>query len=166
MSLNKLKLAELAFMFHNLPKCSNFVIRLYIPFDKPLFIDLLYLIYKRYKTVYLYKPLENLYSGQFYLISLNYKGISDSLDKKILRLLSNYNNDTLEKRIFKNDYENSFKHQILNVFKLFTENYVFNIDRQIYYLDNKKYIPNEHYQTIEKIFLKKNKEWADQFLSK
>lgn len=165
-SLNKLKLAELAFMFHNLPKCSNFVIRLYIPFDKPLFIDLLYLIYKRYKTVYLYKPLENLYSGQFYLIALNYKGISDSLDKKILRLLSNYNNDTLEKRIFKNDYENSFKHQILNVFKLFTENYVFNIDRQIYYLDNKKYIPNEHYQTIEKIFLKKNKEWADQFLSK
>ena len=39
-------------MFYNLPKNSNFVIRLYIPIDKALMIDLIYLINKKFKTVY------------------------------------------------------------------------------------------------------------------
>jgi hypothetical protein len=86
--------------------------------------------------------------------------------KILLRLLKNYDDNTIGKTLFKNKYSTGFKHQLYNVIKLFTQNYIFNINRQLYYLDNKEYIPNEHYHTIEKIFQKKNKEWANKFLSK
>ena len=113
-SLNKLKLSEIAFMFYNLPKNGNFVIRLYIPVDKALMIDLIYLINKKFKTVYFYKPLENIYSGEFYLIALNYQGLEEKYMNKILRLLNKYNNETMDKLITKGNYDNSFKNQIFN----------------------------------------------------
>ena len=165
-SLNQLKFSEFVFMFHNLPKTGNFVIRLYLPFEDRLFIDMVYLMYKNFKSIYFYKPLENLFSGEFYLVCLNYKGISDKTMKLLLKLLKNYNTETKDKSIFEKDYSESFKHQIFNIIKKFTQNYIFNINKQLYYFDNKKFIPKEHFQEINKIFMKKNKDWVNEFLHK
>ena len=163
---NKIILSEFAFMFYNLPYGSNFVIKLYLPLTQPLIINLIYLMFKYFKNIYFYKPLSDLYSDNFYIIGLGYYGIPEKITNKILNLLKKYNDSTMQKTVIKVKYPNGFTFQILDIIEKFIKNYVFNINTQLYYLDNEKYIPEEHYKDVKKAIKLKNETWVNKFLTK
>ena len=76
---------------------------------------------------------------------------------KILRLLNKYNNETMNKLITKGNYDNSFKNQIFNVLDKFIQNYNFNINKQIYYLDNKNIFQMNIIELLREYLKKKTK---------
>lgn len=163
---NKIILSEFAFMFYNLPYGSNFVIKLYLPLTQPLIVNLIYLMFKYYKNIYFYKPLSDFYSDNFYIIGLGYYGIPEKITNKILNLLKKYNDSTMQKTVIKVKYPNGFTFQILDIIEKFIKNYVFNINTQLYYLDNEQYIPKEHYKEVKKVIKLKNETWVNKFLTK
>ena len=160
----KYRLAELIFIFNNLPKNGNFILKFHIKYIRELFINLFYLMYKSFKKLYFYKTLQNLYSNNFYIIGINYTPVSSIYLTKMKSILSNYSVKKLDQKIVKEKYPKEFIYQIYNVYELFVNNYIYNIDKQLYYIDNAKYIPKEHYDELKKINDKNNSRWIKMFL--
>jgi len=63
----------------------------------------------------------------------------------------------------KSKYPTSFVHQLSKAINDITNNWIFYIKRQFYYLDNKDYISKKHYQTIKKYIHLKNIDWIKKF---
>ena len=61
-------------------------------------------------------------------------------------------------------YPKEFVYQIYKSFSLFINNYIYNIDKQLYYNDNVKYIPKEHYAELKKLNNRNNRRWAEKFM--
>ena len=162
-TLKKVHFASIVFMFNNLPKNGNFVAKFVLPIDELLEIDMIYLMYKQFKKIYIYKPLQNMYSGEFYLIGIKYNPISETYLKRMFKILKTFNKESFNQRIQKSKYPKSFTHQIFKAINDITNNWIFYIKRQFYYTDNKDYIPKEHYDTLKKYIYQKNIDWIKQF---
>ena len=159
----KVHFAEMVFMFNNLSKNGNFICKYYIPIYYKLDVNIIYLLIKYFKNVYFYKPLQNMTSSEFYIVCKKYKTIPDKILKKLFNTLENFSKKSFDKKIINIKYNNSFKHQLLNATNKLTNNIIFYIKRQFYYVDNKDYIPKEHYQTLKEYSDKKNKDWIKRF---
>lgn len=159
----KVHFAEIVFMFNNLPENSNFVCKFYIPIYYKLDVNLIYLLIKYFKKVYFYKPLQNMTSSEFYIVCKKYKTIPTKILNKLLNILKNFSKKSFDKEIIKVKYSNSFIHQLINITNKLTNNIIFYIERQFYYLDNKDYISKKHYDEIKKYSDQKNKEWIKKF---
>ena len=159
-----IKLAEIIFMFNNLPKHGNFILLFSIKNVYPLFINLFYLMFKSFKKFYFYKSLESLYSDQFYIIGINYTPIKETYLMKMKNILNKYDNKRLDEKIIKEKYQVDFIYKLYNSFELFINNYIYNINKQLYYLDNAKYIPKEHFSELKKINNRNNEIWVNRFL--
>ena len=162
-SLKKAHFASILFIFNNLPKDGNFVSKFVLPIDDALEIDMIYLIYKQFKKVYIYKPLQNMYSGEFYIIGIKYTPISNSYLDKMFEILKTFDKKSFDKKIQKSKYPKSFVYQLCKSINDITNNWIFYIKRQFYYVDNAKYIPKEHYEIVKKYVYKKNIDWIKKF---
>jgi len=162
--LKKLKLAEIIFIFNNLPKNGNFILYFDINYNDSLFINLIYLMFKSFKQLYLYNSLQNLYSSEFYIIGINYTQVKTIYLKKMKSILNKYDDEKLQEKIIKSKYPIEFINQIHKSFEEFTNNYIFNINKQLYYQDNVEYIPKEHYKELKKINNVNNIDWAKKYL--
>lgn len=159
----RVHIAEMIFMFNNLPVDSNFVCKFYIPIYYKLDIDIIYLLIISFNEVYFYKPLQNMTSSEFYIICKKYKGISKNRLNKLFKLLKNFNKNSFNKRIFKRNYSNNFKYQLININKKLINNVIFYIKRQFYYVDNKNKINKKHFDVFKKYSKIKNKQWIKKF---
>ena len=162
-SLIKVHFAQLIFMFSNLTKGGNFVCKFVLPLKDNLHINMIFIMYKHFKKCFFYKPLQNMYSGEYYFIGLDYKPVDNTLLNKMFKLLEDFDKNSLSECICKTKYPKSFNHQIYHGVKKLTDNFMFNIERQFYYVDNAKYIPKAHIDTLKKYIAKKNEDWVDKF---
>ena len=46
-----------------------------------------------------------------------------------------------------------------NIYSVLVDNYIFNFERKLYYVDNYKNIDKSHFDLLDKIINKKNNEW-------
>lgn len=153
--INKVNYSQFLFMFNNLPNNGNCILKVFTPL-KSQKISLLYIMYKQFKKLYFYKPMQNPSSLEFYVIGINYKPLDNISINKMFNLLNNYDEDiSLVKKISK-----SFYIQLEKIMYDIYENYDKSIQKKIYYIDNFEMISEKHKKYLKGIIHEKNKEWT------
>ena len=116
-SLKKVHFAQMLFMFYNLNRGGNFVGKFILPITNSLEINMIYLMYKSFKRLYFYKPLQNQYSSEFYIIGLHYIPVDKKITDSMFKKLSNFKKETLSKCIIRESYPKRFVHQFIKAIK-------------------------------------------------
>lgn len=164
-SLLKIDIAQILAILYNLPKGANFVGKFVLPIRSPLLVSLIYILYESFGKLIFYKSIQNQYSGEFYIIGKKYKPVDKEVLDKLLKLLKVKNNNVIvntDLDLYKT-YPEEFIYQLINIIDKMVDNLTFHIDRQLYYVDNMKFISEEHIDLLRKYIVEKNKDWVKRF---
>ncbi len=155
--LIKVHFAQLLFILHCLPVNGNFIAKLFLPIYKPLQISMIYLITQLFETTIFYKGVVNTFSLEFYIVGKKYKGIDKKIEDKLFDILDNFDPNI---NLY-NDYPMDFIYQLENVLTKLFDNYKFNFQRQLFYVDHYDYIDEKHKKYIQEAINEKNDIWMD-----
>lgn len=159
---SKLMFGQLMFVLNNLPEGKNFVIKYYIPFiHYPAQLALFYVIYQSFKEISFYKPLQNAWSHEFYLVGKKYKKLDYDQLKPFFDIMENYN--PYMSPINLNKIPDEFMKQIEKATKDVVDRFVFYIERYIYYLDLMEDGKKPDFDVIQNHIDIRNKEWVKAF---
>lgn len=159
---SKLMFGQLLFVLNNLPAGKNFVIKYYIPFiHYPAQLALFYIIYQSFHEISFYKPLQNAWSHEFYLIGKKYKKLNYDQLKPLFDIMDNYN--PYMSPINLDKIPDEFMKQIEKAAKDVVDRFVFYIERYIYYLDMIEDGKNPDFNMVQKHIDIRNKEWIKEF---
>jgi 23S rRNA U2552 (ribose-2'-O)-methylase RlmE/FtsJ len=155
-SVIKLHCAQLIFILYNLPDKSSCVAKMKIPIIHSLQVELYYKYYQSFDKLYFYKGNQNPSSKEFYLVGIGYnRSILEKELDSLLQLFKNYDTEYDKDRKF----PESFIFQLEKIYGVLVDNYIFNFERKLYYVDNYKNIDKSHFDLLDKIINKKNEEW-------
>jgi hypothetical protein len=159
---SKLMYGQLLFILNNLPAGKNFVIKYYMPFiHYPAQLALFYIIYQSFSEISFYKPLQNAWSHEFYLIGKGYKKLNDDQLDPLFKVLKNYN--PYMSPINLDKLPDEFMKQIEKVSKDVVDRFVFYIKRYIYYLDLIEDGKKPDFDVVQNHIHIRNKEWLKEF---
>lgn len=151
--LVKVHFAQLLYILYLLPKNASFVAKLMNPQIYPIQISMLYMIYNCFEKMSFFKGVINVHSKEFYLIGENYQNpISDDMKRKLIKLLGDFDMNT---NLY-DTYDTGFIIQLQTITKTLTDKYVFNFNRQLFYVDNYELLDKTHIDTVKKIIYEKN----------
>lgn len=153
--LLKVFFCQQLFMFYNLPKGKDCLFKCFLPINEPVQISMLYLFYNLFDELIFYKGVINIWSSEFYVICKGYNGIDETILNK---LFTNVDNFSLDFSIY-SEYDQSFMKQLKYSIKKNFEVKQYAFNRQLYYVDNYKYIDKEHLDLVKKMIEHKNNEW-------
>lgn len=164
----KLFYSQMLFILYNLKETGTCIFKQIINFKYKILIDLLYIFFYSFEYIEFYKPNQNSFSNEFYIICYNYSGnkiqnfniLFDLLDKNLTNELSSFTESIIE------NYTNDFIYQFSNALNKLIVNFNNAIERQIYYTENWDMITEEHKKEIKKMIDEKNKDWIYMFLKK
>lgn len=155
----RVHLAEFVLIMKSLSVGGNFVAKFFFPIYRPLDIYLIYCLYKSFNELYIYKPIINIYSSEFYLIGKNYSG-------------TGYDIDTLYKLIDKNNFDPFYKPNIpiddhfikqLSIFnKKLIDDYAEHFKKQLFYVDYRESFDSIFVNQMKMYISRKNDEWIEQ----
>ena len=156
--LEKINYSQFLFMFNNLPKGGNCLLKVFSPISSQK-ISILYLFYSRFKKMFFYKPMQNPSSEEFYIIGINYENPLNQEELNIMfDVLNNYNSE----ECLVDNIPEYFILQLESIMRKLADNYDRAIEKKIYYLDNLDKITKEHIKDLNKTILRKNKEFAEE----
>jgi hypothetical protein len=159
---SKLMYGQLLFILNNLPSGKNFVIKYYIPFiHYPAQLALFYIIYQSFEEISFYKPLQNAWSHEFYLIGKKYKKLDYDKLKPLFDILDDYN--PYRTPIPINTIPKPFMLQLETAVKDIVDRFVFYIERYIYYLDLMEEGKKPNFDVVKKHIHIRNEEWIKKF---
>jgi len=152
----KLHCAQLIFILYNLPDKASCVAKMKIPIIYSLQVELYYKYYQSFDKLYFYKGNQNPSSKEFYLIGIGYnRSVLEKELDSLLQIFKNYDTEYDKDRTF----PESFIFQLEKIYGILVDNYIFNFERKLYYVDNYKNIDKSHFDLLDKIITKKNEEW-------
>jgi hypothetical protein len=155
-SVIKLHCAQLIFILYNLPDKSSCVAKMKIPIIHSLQVELYYKYYQSFDKLYFYKGNQNPSSKEFYLVGIGYnRSVLEKELDSLLQVFKNYDTEYDKDRTF----PESFIFQLEKIYGVLVDNYIFNFERKLYYVDNYKNIDKSHFDLLDKIINKKNDEW-------
>lgn len=155
-AITRVHFAELLFILHNLPEGSDFLVKLYMTQHTPIQISMLYLIYQSFDSMTFYKGVVNVFSMEFYMIGKGYKGIDKQMEQKLFDILNNFDPEI---DLFKNNYSEDFMFQMEYGLQKLFDNYKIYFNRQLFYVDNYKYIDQKYLKKIKGAIKDKNNDW-------
>lgn len=160
---SKLMYAQLLFVLANLPEGKSFVIKYYVPHVHfPAQLSLFYIIYQCFDEISFYKPLQNAWSPEFYLIGKKYR--HKLTYKQLEPLLENLDNfNPYKTSIPLNTIPETFIRQMEVAVDEVSSRFIFYIERYIYYLDMIEFGQKPNYQIIQDHIETRNKEWMKTF---
>jgi hypothetical protein len=141
------------FMLMNVPLGKNCLMKLYLPITDELYIYMIYLLYKYFKKVYIYKPIVNFRSEEFYIICIGKKEVPEKLIKKLSKKTIEYPNVS----------DLSFLLQLYDYTKLIIDKRQTQLERLVYLMDNYVLITKSEFKLMEQIKRKRFKEWIKQY---
>lgn len=158
----ELDYAQTLCILSSLPKNKHFIFKSYLPIVHPLKISTYYLIYQRFREMYIYKPLQNPQSSEYYVVGIDYQDpLTEDEIEQMFSVLKNFSSNT---SIFDiNDIPDCFLFQLTKISKILVDNFEFAIDRIVYYMDNSKNVSDEHIKKIKQYADVKTDEWVEQF---
>lgn len=158
--INKLLYFNLLSILQLLQNDGSFISRLIIP-GNYLIWTLLFMCYKYFKYVYLYKDNISYDNREYILICIGYLGIPEDL---INILNKSYKLYGVNFELFEDIYPEPFVLQIRDVYKSLIENYIKTVENKIFMYDNIDLIKDLR---IEKLIydgiMNKNKLWLKYF---
>ena len=141
------------FMLMNVPLGKNCLMKLYLPITDELYIYMIYLLYRYFKKVYIYKPIVNFRSEEFYIVCIGKKKIPEKLIKKLSKKTIEYPNVS----------DLSFLLQLYDYIKLIIDKRQVQLERLVYLMDNYDLITKSEFKLMGQIKQKRFKEWIKQY---
>lgn len=159
----KLFYSQMLFILYNLKKTGSCIFKQIINFKYKILIDMLFIIFYSFEKLEFYKPTQNSFSNEFYIICHNF---SKNIDNQYFDIMF----DILDKDLFTetisiiDKYTDDFIYQFSNGLNKLIVNFNDAIERQLYYTENWDSISKEHKNEIKKMINQKNKDWIYLFL--
>ena len=129
------------------------LLKLYLPVDNKMYIYMVYLLYKYFKKISIYKPTLNFRSGEYYLICINKKKVPTKLLNEL----------TSKKFKAKIVYDLGFILQLYQFSKLIIDKRNIQLERLLNFMNNYDLIDESDYLIINKIREKRMKEWIKKY---
>ena len=153
--LIRIHTAQLIFILYNLPEGGSCVAKMKIPIIYSIQVELYYRYYKNFKHLYFFKGHQNPSSKEFYLVGIGYKRLQNYELDELIKMFENYEENTNKER----KYPESFLSQLEKIYSVLKDNYIFNFERKLFYVDNYKSINNKHFKLLDELIDEKNNDW-------
>ena len=137
-----------------------------LPLEIPLIWNLIYITYKNFKEMYFFKPVQNSQSKEFYIIAKYYLGTDKTDLEYLIKQIDKFNKVTYEPPntdMFNDMYPESFIVQLSSKYDKIVSNYMYSIERIIYYVDNKDLIGKDYIKHIKDYVEAKNEDWFKKY---
>ena len=158
----KVAFASLLTLLHILPKGGSMVYKILTPIDEPIILNLIYLAYTNFKELIFYKPVQNSQSREFYIVGKGYLGTETILLDKFFDVLKKFKEGE-EIDLYNDMYPEAFVRQMIQVSTILSDNFVYTIERQIYFVDNKDTMPKEFIKLFYDYYNEKNEDWIRKY---
>lgn len=152
--------SSLVAILYLLPKGKAFVYKVLLPIDTPLIWNLIYICYHNFEELQFFKPVQNQQSKEFYIIGKKYLGTDTTTLNKLLHQIENFNEDT---DLFNDKYQEAFVRQIITIINKISDGWIYSIERQIYYSDNKDLLNKDFSKMARDFIQEKNMEWIHKY---
>jgi hypothetical protein len=160
----KVAFASLLAILHILPVDGTMVYKILTPIDEPLILNLVYIAYCNFKELVFYKPVQNNHSREFYIIGKGYLGTEPKILEKFFNVLKMFNTILKDKDdLFDDKYPEAFVRQFVDISNHLADNYIYTIERNIYYLDNFENMTPEFIKLMKDYYDEKNQDWIDKY---
>ena len=158
----KVAFASLLSILHILPKGGSMVYKILSPIDEPIILNLIYIAYTNFKDLIFYKPVQNSQSREFYIIGKGYLGTDSHIIEKLFDELKKFKEGE-EADLFADTYPEIFVRQMVQASTILADNFVYTIERQIYFVDNSDVITPDFIKLFYNYYNEKNKDWIDKY---
>jgi hypothetical protein len=158
--------SQMLFILYNLKEGGGCIFKQILNFGHKIIVDMVYLLYYCFDIVKVYKPTQNGFSGEFYIVCTGYKRLLKDKDFDILFAILDDKQNIDKKSIISEEYKKEFIYQFANTLEKIIVNFNQAIDRQLFYTDFWDYIKREDREEIKECINQKNKDWVDTFLLK
>jgi hypothetical protein len=158
---NLLYFSEMLFILYNSKKGGNCIFKAILPLKNKLLLDMFYLLYLTFDKILLFKPIQNKFSSEYYVICYNYKPSTDINFDILFEILESDNIN--EFSIFDKDYEDDFKYQFIKGLSLITNSFIESIKMQLFYVDFWDQLEDNIKENITKYIDIKNKEFINKY---
>jgi len=157
---------QILFILYNLKEGGGCIFKQILNYEHKIIVDMMYLLYYCFDIVKVYKPTQNSFSGEFYIVCTGYKRRLKDSDFDILFKVLDDKQNIHKKSIINQEYSKDFIYQFTNVLDKIITNFNQTIDRQLFYADFWHLIQHEDRDEIKKYIDIKNKDWVETFLLK
>jgi hypothetical protein len=158
----KVAFASLLAILHILPVGSTMVYKILTPIDEAIILNLVYIAYCNFKELVFYKPVQNNHSREFYIIGKGYLGTEPKILEKFFNILQNFK-ENQQIDLFQDKYPKAFVSQFVQVSNYLADNYIYSIERNIYYLDNFEKLTPQFLKLMKDYYNEKNQDWLDKY---
>ena len=158
--------SQMLFILYNLKEGGSCIFKQILNFGHKIIVDMVYLLYYCFDIVKVYKPMQNTFSSEFYIVCTGYKRLLKDKDFNILFAILDNKKDIHKKSIISEEYKKEFIYQFANTLEKIIVNFNQAIDRQLFYTDFWDYIKREDREEIKRYIDIKNKDWVDTYLLK
>jgi hypothetical protein len=158
--------SQMLFILYNLKEGGGCIFKQILNFGHKIIVDMVYLLYYCFDIVKVYKPTQNAFSGEMYIVCTGYKRLLKDSDFDILFKVLDNKKDIHKKSIISEEYKKEFIYQFANTLEKIIVNFNQAIDRQLFYTDFWDLIQHEDKDEIKRYIDIKNKDWVDTYLLK
>jgi hypothetical protein len=158
----KVAFASFLAILHILPKGGTMVYKILSPIDEPIIYNLIYIAYTNFKDLIFYKPVQNSQSREFYIIGKGYLGTEPAILDRFFDVLKHFKEGE-EIDLFGDEYPEAFVRQMVQASTELADNFVYTIERQIYFVDNEEMITPDFIKLLKTYYDEKNKDWIDKY---
>ena len=158
----KVAFASLLSILYILPIGGTMIYKILTPIEEPIILNLVYIAYCNFKELMFYKPVQNNQSREFYIIGKSYLGTDKRILSTFFEVLKNFK-DGSNIDLMNDTYPEPFVRQFINISNILAENYVYTIERNIYYLDNYETLTPEFFKLMRDYYYEKNHDWIEKY---
>ncbi len=148
------------------PRGANILYKILAPIDIPLIWNIIYIAFTTFQKLEFYKPLQNTYSREFYIIGKSFGGIDDATRKTLEMVVANLDNKKIDIEtfdLFDGALPSFFVLQVVEFNKEFAQNFKNTIYKQLYYTDYYDELSAEFKKYAHDYVVEKNNEWMEKY---
>lgn len=160
---SKLKYCMIVSIMGILAEGGNFIFKTLMPVTEQIIISLYYILHCCFEKFIFFKPLQNAWSPEFYVVGINYKRKLTSEEYDVLLgCIPDYNQRI--SLVKKTPSYDKFIIQLENITNKLKNNFRLAIQRNIYFVDNWDELTREDRMKIKANIEEKNDAWIKRFL--
>jgi hypothetical protein len=107
---------------------------------------------------------QNNHSREFYIIGKGYLGTEPKILEKFFNVLQNMKDkENQQIDLFQDKYPEAFVSQFIDISNNLADNYIYTIERNIYYLDNFDKLTPQFLKLMKDYYNEKNQDWLDKY---
>lgn len=158
----KVAFASLLSILYILPIGGTMIYKILTPIEEPIILNLVYIAYCNFKELLFYKPVQNNQSREFYIIGKGYLGTDINILSTFFKVLKNFK-DGSNIDLMNDKYPEAFVRQFISISNTLADNYVYTIERNVYYLDNYENLTPEFFKLMVDYYDEKNHDWIEKY---